>query len=128
MTYLLDTHVFLWWVMQSPRLSPKAFALCQDEKNSLKLSITSVWEIQIKEQLGKLRLPARLAEIVETQRDRNRIELLSIELEHVLRLADLPTYHKDPFDRLLIAQAQVEGLVLISGDARLADYPVEVVW
>jgi len=125
---LLDTHVFLWWAMQSSRLSPKAFALCQDATNILKLSVASVWEIQIKEQLGKLRLPAPLADIVETQRDRNRIELLSIELEHVLGLANLPTYHKDPFDRLLIAQAQVEGLVLISGDARLAEYPIEVVW
>lgn len=128
MKYLLDTHAFIWWVMQSSRLSPRAFDLCQDEANTLLLSLASVWEIQIKQQLGKLHLVAPLTEVIETQRNQNGIDLLNIELTHVLGLAQLPNHHRDPFDRLLVAQARVEGCTLISGDSRIAEYPVQVVW
>ena len=128
MRYLLDTHTFLWWNMKSSRLSPRAVELCQDKANTLLLSLASVWEIQIKLQLGKLQLTAPLAEVIKKQREENLIELLPIELPHVLGLANLPDHHKDPFDRMLIAQAISEGLILISHDPRMTQYPVQVVW
>jgi len=128
MRYLLDTHAFLWWDMQSSQLSPTAFALCSDSSNDLLLSLASVWEMQIKQQLGKLRLSAPLGEIIEKQRSTNGIQLLPIELSHILGLSDLPEHHKDPFDRLLITQANVERLTLISNDPLIAQYPVQVVW
>lgn len=92
------------------------------------LSMASIWEIQIKQQLGKLTLPAPLQDVVENQRQVNHITLLPIELAHVIGLGSLPDYHKDPFDRLLIAQAQVENLRLISNDPHVARYPVQVIW
>jgi len=128
MKYLLDTHVFLWWVMQSSRLSPKAFALCRDESNVLLLSLVSVWEIQIKQQSGKLRLAAPLDQVIQTQRIRNKIELFPIELNHILQIGTLPDHHKDPFDRLLVAQVQVEDLILISADPSVAKYPIKIAW
>lgn len=128
MKYLLDTHTFLWWNGNSSRLSPDAFALIQDRSNDLLLSIASVWEIQIKQQLGKISLPAPLLEIVNKQKTENGINWLPIELSHVLGLASLPDYHKDPFDRLLIAQAMIEELTLISDDSKMAKYPIQVVW
>jgi len=128
MRYLLDTHTFLWWVMQSSRLSPKVFDLCRDKSNTLWLSIASAWEIQIKHQRGKLALSAPLGEMIESQRVTNGIQLLPIELSHVLGLANLPAHHQDPFDRILVAQAMVEGLALVSHDPRLDLYSVSVVW
>jgi PIN domain nuclease of toxin-antitoxin system len=128
MKYLLDTHTFLWWNSQSTRLSKVAFSLIQAKANTLLLSLASVWEIQIKLQLGKLNLPAPLAEIIERQQTNNNIELLPIHLSHILALHNLPNHHRDPFDRMLIAQAQVENLVLISDDPMFAKYSIEVIW
>lgn len=128
MRYLLDTNTFLWWNIRSSRLSSTAIAICQDATNILWLSMASIWEIQIKNQLGKLKLPAPLDEILAKQYEANGIQQLSIQLPHVLRLSALPDHHKDPFDRMLIAQAQVEGLMLISNDPLIAKYPVMVVW
>lgn len=96
MKLLLDTHTFIWWDSETARLLPHALALCQDRQNVLLLSVVSVWEMQIKLQLGKLRLALPLKEI---------IEILPVTLAHVLALENLPAYHKDPFDRLLVAQA-----------------------
>ena len=92
------------------------------------LSVASAWEMQIKLQLGKLKLALPLAEIIESQQRINNIEVLSITLAHVLALQNLPAHHKDPFDRLLIAQANVEGAVLVSNDPILAKYPVKLLW
>ena len=128
MKYLLDTFTFIWWDSESTKLSPKALGLCQDRANTVLLSVASVWEIQIKLQLGKLRLNLPLGEVIESQRQTNYIELLPITLTHVLTLESLPTHHKDPFDRLLIAQANAESAVLISGDPMFAKYPVKLVW
>ncbi len=94
----------------------------------LLLSVVNVWEMQIKLQLGKLRLTLPLREIIETQQQVNNVEILPITLAHVLALENLPAHHKDPFDRLLIAQAMVEGAVLVSGDPNIARYAVHVVW
>ena len=128
MKYLLDTHAFLWWDMQSSRLSARVFALLQDKSNILRLSVASVWEMQIKLQLGKLKPSAPLAEILKKQRETNQIELLPIEVTHIWGLSSLPSHHKDPFDRLLIAQANVEGFTLITDDPFIAPYPVKVIW
>ena len=92
------------------------------------LSVASVWEMQIKLRLGKLRLTLSLAELVEGQRRINKIQILSVKLKHVLALEELPPHHKDPFDRLLISQARIEDAVVISKDPVFTEYPVEVVW
>lgn len=128
MKYLLDTHAFIWMDSAPSRLSPTAAAICRDPSNTLILSVASAWEIQIKMQLGKLTLPAPLAQTIENQRQINRLELLPVELSHVIGLASLPDHHKDPFDRLLIAQAMIEDIVLISNDPRIARYPVQLIW
>ena len=98
MKLLLDTHVFIWWDSEPARLSPCALALCQDPQNTLPLSVVSLWEMQIKLQLGKLKLALSLKEIVDGQRRTNNVEILPVTLEHVLGLENLPPYHEDPFD------------------------------
>lgn len=128
MKLLLDTHAFIWWDSEPAKLSPQALALCQDRQNALLLSVVSLWEMQIKLQLGKLKLALPLREIVESQQQTNNIVILSVTLPHVLALEKLPTHHKDPFDRLLVAQAIVEEAVLVSGDPNIAKYPAQVVW
>ena len=128
MKLLLDTHTFIWWDSSPQKLSPKALAFCQNPENTLLLSMASIWEIQIKLQLGKLSLNLPLPELIESQQQTNNIELLPINLIHVLTLDSLPKHHKDPFDRLLISQAIVESAVLVSGDSILANYPVKIEW
>lgn len=128
MKLLLDTHTFIWWDSEPAKLSPQALTLCQERTNSLLLSVASAWEMQIKLQLGKLKLTMPLAEVIESQQQRNNIEILPVLLPHVLALQSLPAHHKDPFDRLLIAQANVEEAILVSSDPVFAQYVVKVVW
>ena len=128
MKLLLNTHTFIWWDSSPQKLSRKALALCENPENNLLLSIASIWEIQIKLQLGKLSLNLPLPELIESQQQTNNIELLPIDLTHVLTLDSLTNHHKDPFDRLLISQAIVEDAVLVSGDSILANYPVKIEW
>ncbi len=128
MRYLLDTHAFIWWAGEPAHLSSLALSLCHDPTHTLLLSVASVWEMQIKSQLGKLHLALPLSEIVESQQQTNRLEILAISLTHIWSLAKLPEHHKDPFDRLLISQAITEGLTLISHDSDIARYPVQVAW
>ena len=128
MKLLLDTHAFIWWDSESSKLSPQALTLCQDRVNTVLLSIASIWEMQIKLQLGKLRLNLPLAKVIESQQQTNGIEVLPIILSHVLELDSLPVYHRDPFDRLLIAQARVEDAVLISNDPIFTNYSVKLLW
>ena len=128
MKLLLDTHTFIWWDSDPKKLSAAALALCSDSANQLVLSVTSLWEMQVKRQLGKLDLRLPLAEIVAHQRETNSVSILPIIQEHVLALEELPSHHKDPFDRLLVAQAMVEGATLVSADPVLRSYPVEVQW
>jgi PIN domain nuclease of toxin-antitoxin system len=104
------------------------FNLLKNPEHDFWLSVASVWEMQIKLQAGKLTLRMPLPDIVEHQQKNNRIELLPIILPHVLALDGLPSHHKDPFDRILIAQAQVEKLTLVSHDSTFAQYGVAVVW
>lgn len=118
----------IWWDSDPAKLSPKVLALCKDRANILLLSVTSVWEMQIKLQLGKLRLRKPLTQMIQRQRQINNIEVLPVLLTHVLALGSLPNYHKDPFDRLLICQANIESAVLVSKDPMFQKYPVRLVW
>jgi PIN domain nuclease of toxin-antitoxin system len=125
---LLDTHTFLWWDSEPELLSPTVLQLCRAPENTLVLSVVSAWEIQVKSQLGKLELKRPLAEVIRDQRKANNLRVLPIWLKHVLALATLPAQHRDPFDRLLVSQARVEGAVLLSRDPLLALYEVDVRW
>ena len=125
---LLDTHTFLWWDSDPQRLSAAVLALCRDPAVVLLLSLASLWEIQIKSGLGKLPLSLPLAQIVQEQQERHGIQLLPITPAHVYALDALPPHHKDPFDRLLIAQARVENVPLASVDPLFAPYPVSLIW
>jgi PIN domain nuclease of toxin-antitoxin system len=127
MKYLLDTHTFIWWHDRPAALSPKIMEICQNINNQLWFSLASVWEIQIKLQINKLTLDTPLADILTLQQQ-NGLQLLPITVPHILELQTLPLYHKDPFDRLLIAQTRVEKAVLLSKDAKFQPYPVTTLW
>lgn len=128
MKLLFDTHTFLWWDSEPDRLSPVVLDLCRNPNNDLLLSVASAWEIQIKAQLGKLRVKRSLAEIIREQRQINRLRVLPIQLKHVLALQELPLHHRDPFDRLLIAQTRIEGAIMLSLDPLFAQYGIDVTW
>jgi PIN domain nuclease of toxin-antitoxin system len=128
MKLLLDTHAFIWWFDEPEKLSPSALALLADSDNDLVLSVASIWEMQIKIQLGKLKFTVPLRELIEAQKQTNGVQILAVELERVLALDALPAHHKDPFDRLLMAQANVEGASLVSGDPVFSSYPVKLLW
>ena len=128
MKLLLDTHTFIWWDSEPQRLSQQVLKMCQDPDNVLLASVASLWEMQIKLQLGKLKLNKPLTELVSGQQAINNIDILDVKLEHILALAKLPSHHKDPFDRLLIAQADIEEAILVSKDQVFTKYEVRVVW
>ncbi len=128
MNFLLDTHTFVWLDNGSSDLSSVARSLIADPANTVFVSLVSIWEIQIKAALGKLALRLPLADIVADQQQTNGIQLLPVTLAHVLEIDTLPHFHKDPFDRLLIAQAQVEQLILITRDANISKYSVNIRW
>jgi len=124
MKLLLDTHIFIWWADQPERLSPDALSALEDEANELLLSVASVWEMQIKIQLGKLKLSLPLKELVKNQQETNDLTVSPVALPHVLALDALPFHHKDPFDRLLIAQSIAEGLTIVTADSQFSAYSV----
>lgn len=126
MRLLLDTHIFIWWAGEPARLPPTFLSHLRNPENTLVLSVASVWEMQIKAGLGKLELRQSLSELIESQRRVNGLELLTITLEHVLALEGLPRHHGDPFDRLLVAQANAEAMPLMSTDRVFVNYPVEL--
>ncbi len=124
MRLLLDTSVFLWWIDHPPKLSKPARAAVSDPENQVFLSIVSPWEIAIKSSVGKLRTPGNIAAILPTM----GIELLSLSLAHVAAVEILPFHHRDPFDRMLAAQAQAEGAKLVTSDAVFARYGIATLW
>jgi PIN domain nuclease of toxin-antitoxin system len=128
MRFLFDTHTFLWFHGARAKLSTEVLELCEDPTHTIFLSLVSLWEIQIKHQVGKLELTMPLKDLIEKQQAENDIQFLPIALSHILALDRLPLYHKDPFDRLLIAQAQIENLILLSRDTELKQYLITVVW
>jgi len=125
---LFDTHTFLWWIGEPERLSKKLHGLCKDRNNTILLSVVSVWEIQIKRAIGKLRLDESLKDLIEREQLANGLQILPVNLNHVLILDDLSDYHKDPFDRLLIAQSMLEETYLASKDKIFKSYPVKLIW
>ena len=128
MNLLLDTHAFIWLDGDKTKLSTTAARACSDPQNTLWLSVASAWEMQIKIALGKLRLQRPLAQIIGDQERTNGIQILDVQLVHVLELQNLPSYHKDPFDRLIIAQARYAGLELLTNDSEFSAYGVPIVW
>ncbi|MDZ7960410.1 MAG: type II toxin-antitoxin system VapC family toxin [Aulosira sp. DedQUE10] len=128
MNILLDTHVFIWSTGNPSRLSQMVTDLLTDTSNTWMLSIASVWEMQIKLQLGKLNLNSSLPVLIDNQKRVNNLQLLSIELTHIYALTNLPNHHRDPFDRLLIAQATVEKVPIVSIDSAFDGYPIQRLW
>jgi PIN domain nuclease of toxin-antitoxin system len=127
MKALLDTHTFLWAIAQEGKLSRRAQQIYTGP-NDLWLSVASVWEILIKVQAGKLPLPEPSGRYLTKKLAKDHIEILPVTLNHVLRTESLPMHHRDPFDRLLIAQSIEEGWPIITADPWFARYPVEMIW
>jgi PIN domain nuclease of toxin-antitoxin system len=125
---LLDTHAFLWWISDDPRLSEKAKEIIADGRNELFFSAASGWEISIKAGLGRLEVPEDLQRFISDQLSRNAIQVLPIYLSHALHTGSLPVHHRDPFDRILVSQAILEQIPLLSADLQIPHYPVEVLW
>ncbi len=126
MRLLLDTHAFLWYITADPKLPETFRASIPDPANEVYLSVASVWETVIKFQLGKLSLPATPAEYLPRQRDLHRIASLPVDEGAMAHLAGLPPLHRDPFDRLLVAQALQHGLTLATVDPEIAKYAVSL--
>ena len=128
MRALLDTHTFLWWLLDVPKLSGECRRILEDGANEILLSAASGYELAYKAHVGRLTLPESPDEYVRTRLEANGFGALSIELSHALRAASLPAIHRDPFDRMLIAQAQLESIPIITADPAIARYDVEVIW
>ena len=128
MKVLLDTHTFLWWIIDSPRLSARAREVIRDSDNELFFSAASGWEIAIKAQLGRLQVPDNLEQFIVEQLALNAILVLPIQLRHALHVYTLPQHHRDPFDRMLVAQSQVENLSLLTADPQITQYEVAIIW
>jgi PIN domain nuclease of toxin-antitoxin system len=126
--YLADTHAVVWWAEDSSRLSRRARTVFAAKDSEIWWSIAGAWELAIKHSLGRLELSVPLSDLVHVHLPRQGIEILPVGTEHVLRLAQLPHHHSDPFDRMLVAQAQAENLILISRDPEIRSYDVDVVW
>ena len=128
MNLLLDTHAFLWFIANDPRLSSQAQSLIQDTGNRRLLSMASLWEIAIKVSLGKLTLTQPFDLFIPRQLKLNQIEVLAVELPHVAAVAAMSFHHRDPFDRLMAAQCQIENLPIVSADTAFDAYAVRRVW
>jgi len=128
MNYLLDTHTFLWFLDGSTNLSGKARRVIENTENTKFISIASIWEIAIKMNLGKLKLDIKLEELRE-EIIKNNFEILYLDFEHLIELSKLEEIHKDPFDRIIIAQAIFEKQAIISKDSNFSLYSgIQVFW
>jgi PIN domain nuclease of toxin-antitoxin system len=125
---LLDTHVFLWWILDDPHLPQHVRGIISDSGNELYFSAASCWEIAIKAGLGRIILPARPEFFVAGQMAHNLILPLPVEANHALHVFSLPDYHRDPFDRMLVAQAQMEGLPVVTSDKMILKYKIKTIW
>lgn len=128
MDLLLDTHAFLWFIDDDPRLSPLAAQRIGGADSRVAVSVVSAWEIVIKIRTGKLTLGRQFADLWSESIAENDLEVLDVTSKHILALDPLPLHHRDPFDRLLVAQAIAEGLQLVSADSALDPYPVQRIW
>ncbi|GAB4303314.1 MAG: type II toxin-antitoxin system VapC family toxin [Geminocystis sp.] len=125
---MLDTHAFIWWNLTPEKLSLNGLSLIEDKENIFYLSIASVWEMQIKISINKLHFDNPLSQIITKQRNINNLQILSIELEHIWELKNLPLHHKDPFDRILIAQAIIEKIPILTIDSIFQNYSINTIW
>lgn len=128
MRLLLDTHAFLWWVTEHERLAERARELITDGDNEVFFSAASAWEIAIKARLGRVHLSGDLERFIPAHVAANGFQVLPVHMRHALKVHALPDLHRDPFDRMLVAQAMVEAMALVSGDPQVARYPIEVLW
>jgi PIN domain nuclease of toxin-antitoxin system len=128
MSLILDTHSFLWFIIGSPRLSGHARALIEDDMHDKRLSTASLWEMAIKLSLGRLTLAEPFGVLIPQQLRLSGIEILNIEIAHLAVLTTLPFHHRDPFDRLIIAQAIAEQCPVVSVDPAFDAYAVERLW
>ncbi|WP_277884344.1 type II toxin-antitoxin system VapC family toxin [Nostoc parmelioides] len=122
----MDTHTFIWFIMGDSRINNNMRT--QIENNDNLLSVASVWEMGIKHSIGKLNFNLSFADFVEQQVIMNGIRLIPVEIEHILVISQLPLHHRDPFDRMLIAQAMVENIPLLSADTVFDTYPIQRLW
>jgi PIN domain nuclease of toxin-antitoxin system len=122
MNLLLDTHALLWWLDDNPTLSQEARASIAEPTNVVFISSAIIWEIRIKQSLGKLKIPKNFKEVLEAQ----PFEMLDITSEHAHKISSIGNYHRDPFDRILIAQAMVERFTLITRDKNIMKYKVHI--
>ena len=120
--YLIDTHIVLWWLADDPKLTPKIKETISNPDNSVFISVVSLWEINIKDSIGKLQIEKDYLRYLKQE----GFDFLSVTTEHVMKLQELPSYHQDPFDRLLICQSIVQGLTFITLDKKIIQYPVNV--
>jgi len=125
---LLDTHAFLWWVADDERLSPRAAALIAEPSNEVLVSAATAWEVVVKSALGRVEVPTPVDRFLTAQIEANAFIPLPIHMRHALGLAALPQIHRDPFDRILVAQAVAEDLTIVSRDRVMDGYPVTVEW
>ena len=128
MNYLLDTHVLIWWIAGKVKLSAAVQKTLSEATGTVLVSVASLWEMALKIKLGKLKMPDPFDAYILRQIQINRMELLPIHAPHVLETMNLPPHHRDPFDRLLVAQARKEELILITGDEMLRAYDVQILW
>ncbi len=128
MRLLLDTHTFIWFVTDNPRMRLTAKTLIEDEYNEKLLSIASIWEMAIKHSIGKLTFELPFIDFIVLQMQQNSMELLNIRIEHLNVVADLPLHHRDPFDRLIIAQAVIEQIPIVGSDKAFDSYSVQRLW
>jgi len=126
--FLLDTHVLLWWLFDDPKLSHIAHSVIQAPDNMILVSSASGWEIATKYRMGKLPHAGEVAHNLPSLLRKSRMDVLSITMEHALAAGMLPGPHRDPFDRMLIAQGEIEGLPIVTSDPAFKQYPVELVW
>lgn len=127
-TVLIDTHAFLWFIAGSEKLSHLARKAIEDEENEIVLSVASIWEMSIKVSIGKLSTKFPLRKMIPEQMECNGFDLLPIEAGHCMRVSELPMHHRDPFDRLLIAQALEDNMPVVTTDGIFDQYGISRIW
>ncbi len=128
MRALLDTHTFIWWIADDPKLPSYVRSIISDGDNELFFSAASCWEIAIKAQIGRIKLPSRPDIFISEQLALNAVQTLPIQASHALHVFNLPHHHRDPFDRMIIAQSQMEDLPILTSDPLIAKYKIKTIW
>ena len=128
MRLVLDTHVWIWWIAEPERLSEQAVRMIESSENQVFISTASAWEISIKYSLGKIKLQTSIEDFFMSVVPKCDFSTIKVEFIHALRVASLPHHHNDPFDRLLIAQAQIEKMPIVTTDRKFSKYDIDIIW